>query len=226
MNSFIWQGKDSYLDFGIVINTLPPESIPEPNIDEIEIPGRDGDLTINYNSKKTYTLTMACTLLDFTRIDEVKAWLIGSGDLIFNWQNYIFDARLINQIDISQSLDNLGEFPLIWKIQPYKRSIDSSVITLETPQTILNPSIQNSKPVIKVYGTGDVNLVINGDIINLTNISEFVTIDSDIGDASKDILPKNNDMAGEFPEFISGTNYISWSGSVIKVEITPNWRYL
>jgi len=226
MPSFIWQGKDSYEDYGIVITVLPPETIPEANVDEIPIPGRDGDLTIDYNTKKPYTLPMTCTLLDFAKIDEVKAWLNGSGDLIFNWQNYIFDARLINQIDISQSLESLGEFPLIWKVQPYKRDIDSLILILEAPQTIFNPSTQNSKPVIKLYGTGNVNLIINGNIINLTNVSEYVTIDSDIQNAFKDTLPKNNDMEGEFQELISGTNYISWTGSVAKIEITPNWRYL
>ena len=226
MPSFIWQGKDSYEDYGIVITVLPPESIPEANVDEIEIPGRDGDLTIDYNTKKPYTLPMTCTLVDFTKIDEVKAWLNGSGDLIFNWQNYIFDARLINQIDISQSLESLGEFPLIWKVQPYKRDIDSLILILEAPQTIFNPSTQNSKPVIKLYGTGNVNLIINGNIINLTNVSEYVTIDSDIQDAFKDTLPTNNDMAGEFPELIPGSNYIGWTGTVTKVEITPNWRWL
>jgi len=130
MNSFVWQGKDSYIDFGIVINVLPPEIIPEEDTEEIEIKGRDGNLTIDYNAKKSYTLPMECTLLDFTKIDEIKAWLSGSGDLTFNWSNYKYNARLNNKIDISQSLETFGEFPLIWKVQPYKLSTANALITL------------------------------------------------------------------------------------------------
>lgn len=227
INSFIWQGKDSYLDYGIVINVLPPETVTEEDILEISIVGRDGNLTIDNNAKKNYTLTMTCTLMDFTRIDEVKAWLSGSGDLIFNWQNnYKFEARLNNKIDISQSFKALGEFQLIWKVQPYKKSISNNLITLTTPGTIYNPGTANSKPVIKIYGICSITLNINGIAISLTNIVDYITIDSNLMDAYHDTQLMNNQMSGDFPVFQIGNNSISWTGTVTKVEIIPNWRWL
>ena len=226
MNSFIWKNKDSYLDYGIVINVLPPETVPESDIEEIEITGRDGTLTIDNNAKKSYTLPMECTLLDFTRIDEIKAWLGGnSGDLIFNWQNtYKYEARLNNKIDIAQSLEVLGEFQLIWKVQPYKKNIDNSIITLIATGTILNSGSANSKPIIKVFGTGAITLTVNGNIVNLTNIVDYVTVDSDLADCYKETQLMNNDMSGEFPILTPGNNTISWTGAVTKLEITPNFR--
>jgi len=226
MPSFYFNIKDSYLDYGIVINQLPPDVIPESDIEEIEIIGRDGNLTVDHNAKKSYTLPLVCTLMDFTRINEVKAWLQGSGDLIFNWQDYKYEARLINKIDIAQSLDQLGEFPLIWKVQPYKKSIDNPIITLTIPGTIFNPGTAISLPTIKVYGTGSITLNINSNIINLTNVSGYMTINSELMDAYKDTLLKNNDMAGEFPLFQVGNNTISWSGTFSKLEIIPNWRWI
>ena len=68
---------------------------------------------------------MVCTLLDSTKVDEVKSWLNGSCELIFSWSDYKYDARLNNKIDIAQSLETYGEFPLIWKVQPYKKSKDN-----------------------------------------------------------------------------------------------------
>ena len=226
MNSFIWQGKDSYLDFGIVINVLPPETVPEEDTEEIEIKGRDGNLTIDCNAKKSYTLPMDCTLLDFTRIDETKAWLSGSGDLIFSWQDYKYDARLNNKIDIVQSLEALGEFQLIWKVQPHKKSINNDIIALTTPGTIYNPGTANSKPAIKVLGNGTINLTINNTAITLTNVVDYVTIDSELMDCYKDTLLKNNDMNGNFPELVPGINTISWTGTVTQIQIIPNWRYI
>lgn len=227
MNSFIWQGKDSYEDYGIIINKLPPEVVPEDDIEEIEITGRDGNLTINNNAKKSYTLPMECTLLDFNKIHEIKSWLNGSGDLVFSWNNdHKYDAKLNNKIDIAQSLKILGEFQLVWKVQPYKKSISDNIITLNATGTIFNGGGAISKPVVKVFGTGSINLNINGNIINLTNVSEYVVIDSELIDCYKGTMLKNNDMSGEFPELITGSNNISWTGAVTKVEITPNWRWL
>jgi len=226
MNSFIWKNKDSYLEYGIVITQMPPESIPEENVDEITIPGRDGDLTIDYNTKKSYILPMACTLLDFAKIDEIKVWLSGSGDLLFNWQNYKYDARLNNKIDIAQSLENLGEFPLMWKVQPCKKSIDNNLITLTALGTVLNPGTYKSKPIVKIFGTGSIDLTINSTVIHLTNVVDYVTIDSELMDAYKDTTLKNNDMSGDFPELIPGVNNVSWTGNISRIEITPNWRWL
>ncbi|WP_302653297.1 phage tail protein [uncultured Clostridium sp.] len=33
-------------------------------------------------------------------------------------------------------------------------------------------------------------------------------------------------MNGEFPKFEVGENNISWTGSVSKVKVIPNWRWL
>ena len=228
MNSFIWNGKDSYEDFGIVITKLPPEVIPESDIEEIPIVGRDGDLTIDNNAKKSYTLPIDCTLLDSNRIQEVKMWLMGGlGDLIFNWQqDYKYEAKLNNKIDIAQSMDICGEFQIIFKVKPYKKSINDNVITLDYAGTLYNSSGNLSKPTIKLYGMGDITLIVNSKTVKLTNIDEYVTIDSDMQNASKDTLPKNNNMDGEFPILEVGNNTISWTGNVTKLEIKPNWRYI
>lgn len=227
MDSFIWKGKDSYLDYGIVINLKPPIIKAEKNIDEIEIPGRNGDLTIDYNTHKPITFPMTCTLLDDSNIEDVKVWLEGYDKLIFSWQSdRYYDAKLINRIDISQSLDTFGEFPLIFKAQPFGCSINNYLITLTVPDTIFNTGSANSKPVLKVYGTGTIDLTINDSTVHLTNIVDYVTIDSELMDCYKDTGLFNNNMLGDFPELQPGENAISWVGTVTKIEITPNWRWL
>ena len=227
MNSFIWKDKDSYLDYGIIINKLPSTVKAERNIEEIEVEGRDGDLTIDYKTYKPITFTLECTLLNFERINEVKAWLDGFEDLIFSWENdKYYKAKLVNKIDIEQSLDICGEFQLLFKAQPFAYSTQNSIVSLIQASTIYNLGSINSKPLIKVFGTGDINLIVNGDIVNLYNVIDFITLDSEIMDAYKDTLLKNNDMNGEFPELVVGENTISWVGAVTKVDINLNQRYL
>ena len=79
---------------------------------------------------------------------------------------------------------------------------------------------------IKIYGAGAIDLSINGNVIHLTNVVDYVTVDASLMDAYKDTLLKNNDMIGDFPELIVGENTVSWTGTVTSIEITPNWRYL
>jgi phage-related protein len=229
MNSFIWKGRDSYIDFGIIITQLPPETVPEENIEEIPIPGRDGDLTIDYKTKKPYPLPVTCTLIDFSKINEIKAWLSGSGDLVLNWQpDFKYKATSFTRIDIAQSVETLGEFLLVWKVQPHKYEVSNNVLTFATSPVSLYNAGENCKPIIKIFGTGDIDLTINSNVIHLTGIVDYITIDSDIGDCYKDTDPIwNNHMSGEFPEFIGYSyNTISWVGTVTKIEVTPNWRYL
>ena len=228
MYSFIWKNKDSYLDYGIVINKRPPAVRAERNVQEIEVPGRDGDMTIDDGTYKPITFPFTCTLLDTTNLDAVISWLDGFSDLILSWQNdRAYKAKMINRIDIEQRLETLGEFPLIFKAQPFGYALVNGLITLTTsPQTIVNSATKDSKPIVKVYGTGVINLTINSKLIALTNVVDYVTIDAVLMDCYKDTLLKNADMSGDFPILQVGSNTISWTGTVTKVEIIPNWRYL
>lgn len=227
MYSFIWKNKDSYLDFGITINKRPPVVRAEKNVQEIEVPGRDGDLTVDDGTYKPITLPFVCTLLDTSNLDEVMYWLDGYSDLILSWQNdRSYKAKMINRIDITQSLKTLGEFPLIFKAQPFASIINNPLITITVPGNITNLGTHASNPIIKVYGNGAIDLTINGSVIHLTNVVEYVTIDADLMDCYKDTLLKNSDMSGDFPEFVVGENTISWTGTVTSILITPNWRWL
>ena len=227
MLSFTWKGKNSFSDYGILISQRPPISKAERNIEEIEIPGRNGDLTIDYNTYKSITIPLECTLSDGNYLDEIKVWLDGFDKLILSWQeDRYYNAKSVSGIDIEQSIEIYGDFPIIFKAQPFGYSISNDLITLVSQGTVFNPGTINSKPVIKVFGTGSIVLNINSTVINLTNVSGYVTIDSELVDAYKDTLLKNTDMAGNFQELIPGNNTISWSGTVTKIEITPNWRWL
>ncbi|HBJ2612674.1 TPA: phage tail protein [Clostridium botulinum] len=91
---------------------------------------------------------------------------------------------------------------------------------------INNPGTKESDPVITIYGYGNIDLNINDNIINLTNVSSSITIDSEIMDCYRDGQLFNNYMKGEFPIFKTGVNKISWMGNVQRIEIKPNWRWL
>ena len=83
-----------------------------------------------------------------------------------------------------------------------------------------------SEPVITVYGTGDITLMVGTTIVELEGITGSITLDSELQEAYSGTTGMNSAMSGEFPLLKPGMNAISWSGEVSKVEIQPRWRYL
>ena len=222
---FIFKGIDSK-DY-MIVNKLPSIIKAEADIDKIEVEGRNGFLTIDKGTHKGYVKQIECTIRNLDNVDFICSWLEGSGDIIFsNELDKIYKATIINQIEFKKVAVTFHRFIINFEVQPHKYLISNDLITLTSPGAIYNPGSANNKPLIKVYGTGSITLNINSNIINLTNVSGYVTIDSELMDAYKDTLLKNTDTNGEFPVFKVGNNTISWTGAVSKLEIIPNWRWI
>ena len=222
---FIFNNIDSK-DY-LIINKLPSIFKAERNIEKIEVEGRDGFLTIDDETYKGAIKSVECTIKDLKDIDFLCNWLNGGGEVIFsNEPEKIYKAVIINQIEFKKVFVNFHSFLIQFEVQPHKYSIGNEIITLESVGTIFNSGSANSKPIIKVFGTGAITLVVNGFGVVLTNVIDYVTIDSDLQDAYKDSLLMNNYMTGEFSELIPGTNTISWTGTVSRLEIIPNFRWL
>ena len=63
-------------------------------------------------------------------------------------------------------------------------------------------------------------------IVELTDISGIIVIDSALQEAYKGTTLMNDHMSGDFPVLKPGQNAISWSGTVTRIIISPRWRYL
>ena len=63
-------------------------------------------------------------------------------------------------------------------------------------------------------------------IVELTDISGSIVIDSVLQEAYTGSELMNDHMSGDFPVLKPGANAISWTGTVTRVVVRPNWRYL
>lgn len=222
---FIYKNINS-LDMGILVNELPPITKASRDINKVVMPGRDGFLTEDYATYGATIKPVECTILDITEVDQICAWLDGSGEVIFsNQDDRKYQASIINQIPFSKIIRKWYKFIVIFDCQPFAMMIDNQVIILTAPCSIYSGGTHESKPVIKIYGVGNIDLTINGNTIHLTNVVDYVTIDSDLMDCYKDAVLMNNNMLGDFPTLQVGTNTISWVGTVAKIDIAPNWRW-
>ncbi len=233
MFSFQFRGKDSYNDYGIVVEKRPIIPKPQRTIQYIEVPGRSGSLKIDDATYKDIVIPIQCGFKDDNvadKADEIKAWLDGGeGELILsNQTDKYYLAHVSDQVDISQEFKVFGKFLVNFRCQPFKYAVVNDVIILTESGTVTNIGTMTSEPIIVVTGSGNITLTINEVDILLTAIDGYITIDSVLKDAYKDTTLQNSKMLGDFPVLQTGDNIISWSGSgsVTSIQITPNWRWL
>ncbi|KEI01562.1 distal tail protein Dit [Clostridium botulinum] len=232
MFSFNFRGKNSFRDFGIIIEKKPHIPMPQRNVENIKIPGRSGAISIDYNTYDDITIPIECNLISDemkNRATQIKHWLMGSQDkLILSDETYKFYiAQVVNRFDITQSIRILGTFPVIFNCKPFAYYFSGlETITVTSPTTIYSPEfVVKSEPKITVYGQGDITLNINNNSIKLKDVQDYIVVDSTIQECYKDNSNCNNKMCGEFSLLIE-ENTIGWEGNVSKIEIIPNWRCL
>ena len=196
------------------------------------VPGRPGSLT-TLEGEDIYddlVLSATCFLSDPSQIPAIAAWLKGSGTVTFaNRPGGFYNARVANQISFEKILrgNTQRTFAVNFRCKPFWYGENVEPITLtESGTLITNPGSVYSEPVITVYGSGDITLMIGTTVVELMGIVGSITMNTPLIEAYKDDVSMNGSMSGDFPTFASSSNAISWSGNVTSVVIQPNWRYL
>ena len=212
----------------LLIEELPPMQLPQKKVEEIEVEGMDGVLTITDNFYMNPQKSIKCKLIGGEDIDSLALWLSNCEEIIFSHKpDRYYKAKLKNQIDFERNILQNRGFIAVFDCQPFGYLIDNSMITITSNNKSFNGKGTHwSEPIIKVYGSGTINLTINDNQITLKDVVEYITVDSSKKRTYKDLNILNNKKIGDFPRLSYGKNTISWTGTVTKIEIIPNWRYL
>jgi phage-related protein len=116
-----------------------------------------------------------------------------------------------------------GSFDLIFNCRPERfLKIGDTAQSFTADGTITNPTDMTAKPLIRVYGSGKVE--VNGAEITIASHSlEYIDIDCDLQEAFYGSTNANQYISvDDFPKLDSGANIVDLTG-VTKVEITPRW---
>ena len=224
-DGFIWNGMHSE-EFGLICSSLPGKGAPERMVDKIEIPGRDGFLTVDHGTYKGDVKSVSFHLIDETQVDRIQGWLKGSGEVIFsNFPDRYYKAVIISKIELSQVLPVLHKGVVQFDCQPFGYLLDGlEPFEVSIPGSLHNPGNHTAHPYFKVFGSGEIVLRINGDPFTVKNIEEYVEIDGELDTVHKSTISWENKSSGEIPQLIPGENSISWTGNVSRIEIVPHWR--
>lgn len=226
---FKFNGIDSR-QMGIRVTAMPPTVRAEKRVETLKISGRNGVLHIDENVFENYSRGMECAVINREKIDEIAAWLVGSGEITFSTEpDKVYRVMIANKIDISAMMRTFQKFRVEMDTYPFKYSVNAygDLMELTAPAKIRNRGTIYSQPLITVYGSGNITLNLNGTAFPLYGVDGSISIDSEMMEVFKNKENQNSKYGGaDFPRFEVGENTISWSGNVTKVVIEPRWRWL
>ena len=143
-----------------------------------------------------------------------------------------YDARIINQIDFSKILRGRGfrSFAVPFQCQPYKRLYPpAEEMTLTASgMTMHNPGTVPAWPKFTLYGSGTITLITYSGAVVLSGIGNGIVLDWEAQECmSLDGGTLLNDKVDGDPQYLPpGDSVISWTGTVARLVVTPNWRFL
>lgn len=228
-------GYSSSLIKGLLISELPPITKPLQRSTVEEIDGRDGDI-ITKLGYAAYDKKMTIGCYGDFNIDDIIQFFDSEGTAVFSNEPDKYYRYVILQAIDFERLIRFRTANVVFHVQPFKfSSVDIlhtyTVQGSETSFEITNRGNVISRPVITVYGSGNVSFSINSNT-NVFSIAfgtdDHITIDAETLNAYKGDTLKNRSVSCDYRKLYlkTGLNTLSWSGTVSKVEIVKGSRWI
>lgn len=213
-SSILFNNKNSYDDFGIVITNTnsfdPTEQVYYDCAKEIEG---------NFNIRQ------------FTK--QITEWIYNASssysklydDYHPSWFRYATPVKNLT----FKRYDSYVTFTLTFDCDPYMYSNDGQLPISYTSgnPTIYNQGSYKSLPYIKIYGSDDITFSVNDISYDLYSVSSYIEIDCERMICYKGATLCNEKMSAlnGMPYFVPGKNVIKiLKGTVTKIDIVPRWR--
>lgn len=232
MRQYLIYNGVSSKDYGLYLTGSGVYNAPERDIDTVEIPGRNGSLTIDNGRYKNVTQSYEAFIhKNFAKNAEgVRAWLLSATGYHRLEDTYDPEhfrlARFAGPLEFTvRALCTGAETQLLFDCDP-RRFLKSGEATVEVADatTINNPTPFDALPLLTIYGSGAGSITVSGELISISSIDEYITLDCEQQNAYKGAENKNVTVSlTEFPVLRPGENTISISGGVSRIEITPRW---
>ncbi len=227
--------EHSSLEFGLLITEKGSYNGAQRDVTYTSVAGRNGDLITDNGNYKNITIPYKFTLLNNTGLEfvelahQIKGWLLTEQGYFRLWDTYDSKyyrlASYSDAVNIEQDLRDIGSLSLSFNCKPFKYSFEGEkTVEMTAAGSLYNAELFPSNPYIKVVGNGTITLSINEDSFLLSDVDEYIELDSEMLNAYKGLVAANNKMtANSFPVFKPGNNNISWVGNVTRLEIIPRW---
>lgn len=172
-----FDGKSSS-EFNVYITGEGVFNAPERAVEMISIPGRNGAFALDYGRFENIEVTYNCGIAgdddaDFaSAISDFRNWLCSRNGYVRLSDDYnAGEYRMaVYKSGLEVTAENLkaGEFPVVFECKPQRfLTSGENTISVTSGDTITNPTLFDSRPMIEITGYGDIN--IGSDEIQINN---------------------------------------------------------
>jgi phage-related protein len=231
MTYFVFDGVDSR-SFGVYLFDVETDSAPANSYNELTVPGRNGSLLMSNkrypNIAHSYDAIIASNY--DANLAGFKACLlskIGYKRLEDDDHADEYYKAVYRSMASFKTLKGRGagrvRVTFDRKPERYLKS-GETVTTLSANGSIINPTAFDSKPLIRIYGSGDVG--IGSSLITVLLADGYTDIDCEAMECYKGTVSMNSMVSfsgNDFPVLHAGSNGITLGAGITKVEITPRW---
>ena len=232
--NFFYAGL-SALSNGIFLQKPITFSGAEAVTENINVPGKNGDLIIETGAYKNRTGTAECFALRCDHQENVEAMVTAATAMLLRRKGYnrlestddpqhYWMAKVNNGPQIENRMRTLNPFTIEFSCKP-QRFLKSGEqpVTVNSGTVLHNSTAFEALPLIRITGSGAGRLQVGEYVVEVKSLSSAITLDCELQDAYNGTVNLNNTIsAPEFPVLVGGDNEISFTGNW-NVEITPRW---
>lgn len=213
-------------DLKCCLSERPVIPTPEMDYEAIDVPGRDGSLTIEKGYKDIsfechYNVLESYNIKALMR--KIKAFFLGKTRLQFSDDTVYYKIKQVVVSEVANEEEGYGTFTVSFTCDPFQYALTSS-FDLRATGSVDNPGSYRSLPYLRIYGSG--TLTINGKSLVLRDVTDYIELDCELWNAYKGREDMNQHMTGEFPILVPGRNTVSWSGGISRVTGEGRWRFV
>lgn len=241
INSITFNGKNS-LDFGLYVSGNQTFNSAEKDYSKVSVPGRSGDLLLFNNRYKNVNVNYDAILIeDYEKnAEKVRSWLLSANGYCRLEDTYHPDefrmASFSGPVDFDTKMLEAGETTLTFDCKPQRwlksgeNWIDCEIGPSGLTATLSNPTLFESKPLIKLEGCGTIEIgtgiiEIRGDIIDVptTIYVDCETMNCFYYDNNLEV-PKNANkyvIISKWPTLSPGDTYVHSNN--VGFRIQPRW---
>lgn len=156
-------------EFNVYITGEGVFNAPERAVEMISIPGRNGAFALDYGRFENIEVTYNCGIAgdndaDFaSAISDFRNWLCSRNGYVRLTDDYNAGEyrQAIYKSGLEVTAENLkaGEFPVVFECKPQRfLTSGENAISVTSGDTITNPTLFDSRPMLEVTGYGNINL--------------------------------------------------------------------
>lgn len=215
--------------FGLLAISLPPLKTAKKRTTLMAVNGRSGTIRITADDYENVDKPCVFWCFDAEKLDIARNALADAATVTFsNEPDYVYDIADDTSADLLYLRNDNFQYPFL--VNPLKREIEPAAIELVSGQTIVNTTNEPCYPSFDVGGTGNFEIVIGTQTVDVTDVDTSLTIDGELFEvydnagSANDRYTLSPATSVGFPVINPGEKLaITFDSDTLVVR--PNWRW-